>query len=134
MGVLPSLDDLAPLLLPLPPPLPPPLLPDPPFPPRLLLLLEEEEEAPGEEPLLEDPATVTFPTLSPLEERLSTCFPRVSGGGGFRGAGLDPLFPLLFPPGLPDILVPRPDLALAIPDKPAGLVLEEGGVDLPFPP
>lgn len=89
---------------------------------------EEEEEAPGDE----DPATVTLPRLSPLEERLSTCFPSVRGGGGFRGAVLDPLFPLLLPPGLPDVLVPRPDLPLAILDNPAGLVPEEGGVDLPL--
>lgn len=130
MGVLPSVD-LLPLLL--PPPLPPPFPPDPPFPPRLLLPLEEEE-APGEEAVPEDPATVTFPRLSPLEDRLSTCFPSVSGGGGFRGTEPEPLFPLLFPTGLVEILVPRPDLALAIPDKPVGLAPEEGGVDLPLPP
>lgn len=119
------------LLLLLPPPLPPPLFPEPPFPPRLLLPLDkEEEEAPGDE----DPATVILPTVSPLEERFSPCFPSVRGGGGFRGAVLDPLFPLLLLPGLPEVLVPRPDLPLAILDKPAGLVPEEGGVDLPLPP
>jgi len=116
--------DLLPLL---PPPLPPPG--------PLLPLEEEEEDAPGEEAVAEGPATVTLPwLLSPLEDRLSTaCLPSVSGGGDFNGA--DPLLLLLFPAGLLELLVPgRPDLALAIPDRPVGLVVvEEGGVDLPLP-
>lgn len=104
----------------LPPPLPPPTP-----------LVEEAEEAPGEEAVAEGPATVTLPWPSPLEDRLSTaCLPSVRGGGDFNGA--DPLLP---PPGLLELLVPaRPDLALAIPDRPVGLEVEEGGVDLPLGP
>lgn len=86
-------------------PLPPPLLP--PFPPP-----------PAWEPLGE-PAPVEaapFPWLSPLPERFSGCLPRVRGGGGFRGAWLEP-----FPLPLPGIFaLPSPDLAPASPDSPTG--------------
>ena len=86
-------------------PLPPPLLP--PFPPVLAWELLGEL-APDEA----DP----FPWFSLLEERFSGCFPRVNGGGGFRGAWLEP-----FPLPLPGIFAPlSPDLAPASPDSPTG--------------
>lgn len=135
MGVLPSAEAFAPLLLllllllllpPLLPPLPPPLPPDPPLPPRLL-----EGAAPGDC----DPVTVIFPKLSPLVERLNTCLPSVSGGGGFMGTVLEPLFPLPLPALLllPEDLEARPGLTLASAESPTGLEAEGGGVDLLLP-
>lgn len=134
VGVLPSAEAFAPLLLllllllllpPLLPPLPPPLPPDPPLPPRLL-----EGAAPGDK----DPVTVIFPKLSPLAERLNTCLPSVSGGGGFIGTVLEPLFPLPLPPLLPpEGLLARPGLTLASAESPTGLEPEGGGVDLLLP-
>lgn len=86
-------------------PFPPPLLP--PFPPALAWELLGEP----------DP----FPWFSPLEERFSGCFPRVRGGGGFRGAWLEP-FPLLPPAAFAE---PSPDLAPASPDSPTGFWPED---------
>ena len=91
-------------------PFPPPLLPDPPpLPP-------EPWDDPGDPP----PPEGAFPWPSPLEERLSDCLPRVSGGGGcFDGAALEPPLPLP-PDGLAapaPFLVPPP---AASPDSPAG--------------
>lgn len=131
MGVLPSAEAFAPLLLllllllpPLLPPLPPPLPADPPLPPRLLV-----GAATGDC----DPVTVIFPTLSPLVERLNTCLPSVSGGGGFMGTVLEPLFPLPLPLLLPEGLVARLGLTLASAESPTGLEPEGGGVDLLLP-
>lgn len=95
-------------------PLPPPLFPEPPFPPALCW-------EPLGEPPPDDPETQTFPWLSALDERFSGCLPSVRGGGGFRGAWLDP-FPLL-PPGI--LVAPSPDLAPASPDSPTGFWPEE---------
>lgn len=114
VGVFPSAETLTALLpllavlLALLPAFPPP--PFPPFPPRL-----PEDAGPGDEA----PVTVSFPRLSPLDERLSTCLPSVSGGGGFSGTAPEPLFPLPPPPPLPGVLAPGFTPARA--DRPMGL-------------
>lgn len=87
-------------------PLPPPLFP--PFPAPLL---------PGE---LDPDAGDPLAGPSPLDERFSGCLPRVRGGGGLRGAALEP-----FPLPLPGVFaLPSPDLAPASPDSPTAFWLE----------
>lgn len=95
-------------------PLAPPLFP--PFPPVTVW------ELPGE---LDPEAGEPFPWLSPLNERLRPCFPKVRGGGGFSVAWLEP-FPLLFPA---TFAPPRPALAPVSPDSPTGF-WAEGVVDV----
>jgi len=70
------------------------------------------------EPLGEPPPEEALPLPWPslLDERFRGCLPRVSGGGGFRGAWLEP-----FPFPLPVIFaLPSPDLAPANPESPGG--------------
>lgn len=115
VGALSPAADFEPFpLLPLPPPLPPP------FPPALALELPGEPAPDEEEP---------FPWFSPLDERLSGCFPRVRGGGGFRDTWLEP-FP--FPPAV-TLAPPSPGFAPARLDSPTGFWPVAGGRVLLLP-